>query len=103
MGSTFNTAYNAQLGNVTYYVTSQDYGHLAYLEARDPRGGLKRLDLGNYHKIEQAKQACERHLRPVATWVGRRRLAAKRSTFQAGPEKRWIVSMNWATWMGFDK
>ena len=22
---------------------------------------------------------------------------------QAGPEKRWMVSMNWATWMGFDK
>ena len=61
LGSAFNTAYNAQLGNVTYYVTSRDYGHLAYLEARDPRGGLKRLDLGNYHKLEQAKQACERH------------------------------------------
>ena len=61
LGSAFNTAYNAQLGNVTYYVTSRDYGHPAYLEVRDPRGGLKRLDLGNYHKIEQAKQACERH------------------------------------------
>ena len=60
LGSAFNTAYNAQLGNVTYYVTSRDYGHPAYLEVRDPRGGLKRLDLGNYHKIEQAKQACER-------------------------------------------
>ena len=35
--------------------------HPAYLGVRDPRGGLKRLDLGNYHKIEQAKQACERH------------------------------------------
>jgi hypothetical protein len=61
LGSAFNTAYNAQLGNVTYYVTSRDYGHPAYLEVRDPRGGLKRLDLGNYHKIEQAKRACERH------------------------------------------
>jgi hypothetical protein len=63
LGSAFkkNTAYNAQLGNVTYYVTSRDYGHPAYLEVRDPRGALKRLDLGNYHKIEQAKQACERH------------------------------------------
>jgi hypothetical protein len=61
LGSAFNTAYNAQLGNVTYYVTSRDYGHPAYLEVRDPRGGLKRLDLGNYHEIEQAKQACERH------------------------------------------
>ena len=25
------------------------------------RAEVKRLDLGNYHKIEQAKQACERH------------------------------------------
>jgi len=23
--------------------------------------GVDQLDLGNYHKIEQAKQACERH------------------------------------------
>jgi len=46
LGSAFNTAYNAQLGNV------RDYGH----EVRDPHGGLKRLDLGNYHKIQQAKQ-----------------------------------------------
>ena len=61
LGSAFNTAYNAQLGNVTYYDTSRAYGHPAYLEVRDPPGGLKRLDLGNYHKIEQAKQACERH------------------------------------------
>jgi hypothetical protein len=61
LGSAFNTAYNAQLGNVTYYVTSRDYGHPAYLEVCDPREGLKRLDLGNYHKIGQAKQACERH------------------------------------------
>jgi hypothetical protein len=55
LGSAFSTAYNAQLGNVTYYVASRDYGHPAYLEVRGPRGGLKRLDLGNYHKIEQAK------------------------------------------------
>ena len=61
LGSAFNAAYSAQLGNVTYYVTSRDYGHPAYLEVRDPRGSLKRLDLGNYHKIAQAKQACERH------------------------------------------
>src|SRR5262249_50222440 len=60
-GGNVLAAYNAQLGNVTYHVTSRDYGHPAYLEVRDPRGGLKRLDLGNYHKIEQAKQACERH------------------------------------------
>jgi hypothetical protein len=52
---------SAQFGDVTYYVASGDYGHRAYLEVRGPRGGLKRLDLGNYAKLEQAKQACERH------------------------------------------
>jgi hypothetical protein len=56
-----NSAFTAQLGNVTYYAVSRDYGYPAYLEARGPRGGMKRLDLGNYVKIEQAKQACERH------------------------------------------
>jgi len=56
-------AFSAQLGNITYHVTSRDYGHPAYLEVRGPRGGMKRLDLGNYVKIEQAKNACERHYR----------------------------------------
>ena len=61
LGSALNSAFNAQLGKVTYYVISRDYGHPAYLEVRGQNGGLKRLDLGNYNKIEQAKQACERH------------------------------------------
>lgn len=56
-------ALSAQLGNVTYHVASRDYGHPASVEVRGPRDGLKRLDLGNYAKIEQAKQACERHYR----------------------------------------
>jgi hypothetical protein len=94
LGSAFNTAYSAQLGNVTYYVTSRDYGHPAYLEVRDPRGGLKRLDLGNYHKIAQAKQACERHYEAGCDWVGRRRLAAKRPTFDA----TWVQRTN--LWRG---
>ena len=38
-------------------------GYLAYVEVRGPRGSLKRLDLGFYVKMEQAKQACERHYR----------------------------------------
>jgi hypothetical protein len=54
----FNHAFSAQVAN---HVTSQDYGYPAHVEARDPRGGLKRLDLGYYAKIEQAKWACERH------------------------------------------
>jgi len=56
-----NTAFSAQVTNVTYYVATGAYGHPAYLEVHGPRGGLKRLDLGFYVKIEQAKQACERH------------------------------------------
>ena len=61
LGSPLNSAYHAQLGNVTYYVVSRDYGHPAYVEVPDRNGDLKRLDLGNYVKIEQAKLACERH------------------------------------------
>ena len=59
--SALDSAFSAQLGNITYHVATRDYGHPAYLEVHGPRGGLKRLDLGNYVKIEQAKQACERH------------------------------------------
>ena len=61
IGSAPNSAFNAQLGNVTYHVASRDYGCPAYVEAHVPHGGLKRLDLGFYVKIDQAKQACERH------------------------------------------
>ena len=57
----FNKAFSAQVANVTYHVASRKYGQLAYVEVRDPLGDLKRLDLGNYVKIEQAQQACERH------------------------------------------
>jgi hypothetical protein len=68
LGGAPNNAFSAQLSNITYYAVTPSYGHPAYLEARGARGGLKRLDLGNYAKIEQAnKQACERHYRGVAT------------------------------------
>jgi hypothetical protein len=69
-----NSAFSAQLGNVTYHVASRDYGHLAYVEMHGPRGGLKRLDLGNYVKIEQAKQACERHYRAGCDLSNARRI-----------------------------
>ena len=58
-----NSAFSAQLGVVTYYVATRTYGYPAYVEVRRPRGSLKRLDLGFYVKMEQAKQACERHYR----------------------------------------
>jgi hypothetical protein len=56
-----NHAFSAQVANVTYHVTTQDYGYPARVEARDPRGVLRQLDLGYYAKMEQAKHACERH------------------------------------------
>ena len=60
-GGAPNSRFSAEIGNITYHVSSRDYGYPAYVEARGARGGLKRLDLGYYAKIEQAKQACERH------------------------------------------
>jgi hypothetical protein len=57
----FHTAFSAQIASVTYHVASRKYGHLAYVEVRDPLSDLKRLDLGNYVKMEQAQRACERH------------------------------------------
>ena len=61
-GSVHDSAFSAQLGHlITYYAVSRTYGHPAYVELRGPRGGLKRLDLGYYVKIVQAKEACERH------------------------------------------
>jgi hypothetical protein len=57
-----DSAFSAQLGNlITYFVVTRTYGHPAYVELCGPRGGLKRLDLGYYVKIEQAKKACEQH------------------------------------------
>jgi hypothetical protein len=61
-GSAPDSAFSAQLGNlITYHAVSRTYGHPAYVELRGPRGGLKRLDLGYYVKIEQAKEACKQH------------------------------------------
>ena len=60
-GSAPDSAFSAQLNLITYYAVSRTYGHPAYVELRGPRGGLKRLDLGYYVKIEQAKEACKQH------------------------------------------
>jgi hypothetical protein len=57
----FNTGFSAQVANATYRVACRDYGYPAYVEVRDRRGDLRRLDLGNYVKLEQAQRACERH------------------------------------------
>ena len=54
--------FSAQFGNlITYCVVTRNHGHPAYVEVRGPRGGLKRLDLGYYVEIEEAKEACEQH------------------------------------------
>jgi hypothetical protein len=61
-GSAPDSAFSAQLGNlITYYAVTRIDGHPAYVELRGPRGGLRRLDLGNYGEIEVAKAACEQH------------------------------------------
>jgi hypothetical protein len=62
-GDVFKTAFSSQFANVTYHARSGTYGHPAYLELHGPRGGLQRVDLGFYVKIEQAQEACERHYR----------------------------------------
>jgi len=36
----FSTTFSAQVANVIYYVASGTYGHPAYLEVQDARGGL---------------------------------------------------------------
>jgi hypothetical protein len=53
-----NSAFSARLGN---YAVTGTGGHPAYVELHGRRGGLKRLDLGNYIDIEKAKAACEQH------------------------------------------
>jgi hypothetical protein len=59
-GTAPDSAFSTELGNlITYHVATQAYGYPAYVELRGRRGGLKRLDLGFYAKMEQAKQACE--------------------------------------------
>ena len=48
LGGAPDSAFSAQLGDVTYYaVTRSYYGHRAFVEARGMRGGLKRLVLGD--------------------------------------------------------
>jgi hypothetical protein len=61
-GTTLDSAFSAQLDTlITYHVVTRTYGYPAYVEIRGQRDGLRRLDLGFYVKMEQAKQACERH------------------------------------------
>jgi hypothetical protein len=80
-----NGAFSAQLGDVTYYAVTRSYGHPAFVEARGMRGGLKRLVLGNYVKLEQAKQACERHYRGGCDLSNAERIREDRPASPSGP------------------
>jgi len=61
-GTAPDSAFRAQFGNlITYHVATRTYGYPAYVEICGRRGDLKRLGLGFYVKMEQAKRACERH------------------------------------------
>jgi hypothetical protein len=62
-----NTAFSAQVANVTYHVVTRIFGHPAYLEVHGPRGVLKRLDIGLYCKIEQVSRPVNGTTGPVAT------------------------------------
>src|SRR6516165_6690880 len=61
-GTALDSAFSAQFGNlITYHVVTRTYGSPAYVEIRDRRGGLKRLNLGFHVTMDQAKRACEQH------------------------------------------
>ena len=85
----FNHAFSAQVANITYHVATQDYGYPARVEARDPRGGLKRLDLGYYTKWNRPSTPASGTTRPVAIFAGRRRSRAKRRIkgYNEGPSR----------------
>jgi hypothetical protein len=63
-----DTAFSAQVENVTYHVAHGAYGHPAYLEVHGPRGGLKRLDIGLYLK---GVRTCGENERPDRTGADR--------------------------------
>ena len=88
LGGAPDSAFSAQLGDVTYYAVTRSYGHPAFVEAHGMRGGLKRLVLGNYVKLEQAKQACERHYRGGCDLVTRRGSARSPPRFALSARSR---------------
>jgi hypothetical protein len=54
----------AQAANVTYHIVfgAGGYGDFAtFLIAIGPRGGQRRLDLGNFATLEDAQRRCEQH------------------------------------------
>jgi hypothetical protein len=51
----------AQVGNVTYYIGNAYGGFETYLMMRGLRGGTRRLNLGNFKTLDDAKQKCEQH------------------------------------------
>ena len=54
----------AQIGSVTYFAQSipgYGGGYGAHVTVRGPRGGKRRLNLGNFKTIADAKRRCEQH------------------------------------------
>ena len=51
----------AQIANVSYYVDTGDGSNVALLVVRGWRGGKRRLILGNFNTLEDAKRKCEQH------------------------------------------
>jgi hypothetical protein len=50
-----NHTFSAQVANITYHVATQDYGYPAHVEARGPRGGLKKTVRAHRHDLQGAK------------------------------------------------
>ena len=50
-----------QVENVTYHIRSAYGGFKTYLMVRGLRGGTRRLDLGNFKTLDDAKRECEQH------------------------------------------
>ena len=51
----------AQVENVTYHIRSAYGGFETYLLVRGLRGGTRRLNLGNFKTLDDAKRNCEEH------------------------------------------
>ena len=51
----------AQVGNVTYHIGGAYGGFETYVMVRGLGGGTRRLNLGNFKTLDDAKRKCEQH------------------------------------------
>jgi hypothetical protein len=51
----------AQVGDTTYYIGNAFGGFETYVMMRGLRDGTRRLNLGNFKTLDDAKRKCEQH------------------------------------------